>query len=232
MKEIEKIKIRKIENEESLVTYDDVIAENFFEIYENNEVISRLRISPMDIENLVVGNLFSLGKIQSIDDIDRLEIGESKAFVKIKENKSPRNKEDPGKFILPRERIFALSKNFQERSEIFKKTGGAHSAGLIENFEIIDFKEDVARSNAVDKLIGSILKNEVDIFNKFIFLSCRISDQIVEKILRTDFNLIISQSAPTTIAIKKAIENNINLIGFARRNRFNIYNQNENLEIR
>ena len=232
MNSVKKYKIEKIEKGKDLNLMDEVIVEYLLEIYVNGEKFKRLTLTPIEIENLVLGHLYSENLINSISDIKNLKIEENKAYVDLDKEKSKKKISEIKNQTIDREKLFEFSKRFQNESEIFKRTGGAHSCALVKNYQIIKFEEDVSRSNAVDKLIGYILKKEIDLSDKFIFTSCRISEIILEKISNIGFNLLISQSCPTSLAVDLAREKNINLIGFARGERFNIYKKNENLSIK
>lgn len=231
MNSVRKYQIEKIEKDVDLSLMDEVIVEYPIEIYVNGEKFKRLTLTPVEIENFVIGHLYSENLINSISDIKNLKTEENKAYVELDEEKSQKMIREIKNQTIDREELFEFSKRFQNESEIFKRTGGAHSCALVKNYQIIKFEEDVSRSNAVDKLIGYILKNEINLSDKFIFTSCRISEIILEKISNIGFNLLVSQSCPTSFAVDLAREKNINLIGFARGERFNIYKKNENLSI-
>ena len=53
--------------------------------------------------------------------------------------------------------IHSLMKVFQDKSEMFLKTGGVHSSAIVQKGKIISFMEDIGRHNAIDKVIGYIL---------------------------------------------------------------------------
>lgn len=232
MNSVRKYQIEKIEKDVDLNLMDEVIVEYPLEIFVNGEKFTRLTLTPIEIENLVIGHLYSENLINSINDIKNFKIEENKVYLDLNVEKSQKKIREIKNQTIDRKKLFDFSKRFQNESEIFKRTGGAHSCALVKNYQIIKFEEDVSRSNAVDKLIGYILKNEIDLSDKFIFTSCRISEVIMEKILNIGFNLLISQSCPTSFAVDLAREKNINLIGFARGERFNLYNKNENLFIK
>lgn len=232
MNSVKKYQIEKIEKDKDLNLMDEVIVEYPIEIYINGEKFTRLTCTPVEIENLIIGHLYSENLINSIRDIKNLKIEENKAYIELYKEKSKKKTREIKNQTIDRGKLFEFSKKFQNESEIFKRTGGAHSCALVKNYEIIKFEEDVSRSNAVDKLIGYILKNEIDLSDKFIFTSCRISEIILEKISNIGFNLLVSQSCPTSLAVDLARAKNINLIGFARGERFNIYKKNENLSIK
>lgn len=229
---VRKYQIEKIEKDKDLSLMDEVIVEYPIEIYVKGEKFTRLTLTPIEIENLVLGHLYSENLINSISDIKNLKIEENKAYIELYKEKSKKKTREIKNQTIDRGKLFEFSKKFQNESEIFKRTGGAHSCALVKNYQIIKFEEDVSRSNAIDKLIGYILKNEIDLSDKFIFTSCRISEIILEKISNIGFNLLVSQSSPTSLAVDLAREKNINLIGFARGERFNIYKKNENLSIK
>ena len=116
----------------------------------------------------------------------------------------------------------------QKQSE-FSKTGGIHASGLFNsNGDLIALKEDVGRHNALDKLIGCVLSNEqLDPKNQFITCSGRLNFELVQKVLMTDIGIMIGVGAPTSLAIDLANKFDITLIGFVKRDSFNIYTNNK-----
>ena len=126
-------------------------------------------------------------------------------------------------FTITPDQIEKLIKEFEQKSSIFRSTGGTHSAALSDKDKILLFKEDIGRHNAVDKVLGEALFRRISIDDKLLILSGRISSDILLKSARGKINLIVSRSAPTCAAIKKAKQMNIGIIGFLRGNRFNIY---------
>lgn len=121
--------------------------------------------------------------------------------------------------------ILNLMKELQAQSQTFLKTGGVHSAALVKNDRIIVFREDIGRHNAIDKVIGNIIKSPAPMeFSKtFLLTSGRISSEILLKIIKCKIPVIISRSAPTDESIRICREKDITLIGFVRGNRMNIY---------
>ena len=111
----------------------------------------------------------------------------------------------------------------------FSKTGGIHASGLFSgNGQLIDLKEDVGRHNALDKLVGSILINgKLDPKNQFITCSGRLNFELVQKVLMTNIGIMIGVGAPTSLAIDLANKFDMTLIGFVKRESFNIYTNNK-----
>ena len=115
----------------------------------------------------------------------------------------------------------------------FSKTGGIHASGLFRsNGQLIDLKEDVGRHNALDKLVGSILiKEKLDPKNQFITCSGRLNFELVQKVLMTNIGIMIGVGAPTSLAIDLANKFDMTLIGFVKRDSFNIYTNNKKVNV-
>ena len=121
----------------------------------------------------------------------------------------------------------------QNQSE-FSKTGGIHASGLFRaNGEIIAVKEDVGRHNALDKLIGFVLKqNLLDNSSQFLTCSGRLNFDLVQKALMANIGVIIGVGAPTSLAIDLANKFDMTLVGFVKEGSFNIYSNNERIIIK
>ena len=121
----------------------------------------------------------------------------------------------------------------QKQSE-FSKTGGIHASGLFNtNGEIIALKEDVGRHNALDKLIGFVLKkNLLDNSSQFLTCSGRLNFDLVQKALMANIGILIGVGAPTSLAIDLANKFDMTLVGFVKEDSFNIYSNNERIIIK
>ena len=117
----------------------------------------------------------------------------------------------------------------REGQSEFSKTGGIHASGLFNsNGELVAVREDVGRHNALDKLIGCALKNnQIDPKTQFITCSGRLNFELVQKVLMTDIGIMIGVGAPTSLAIDLANKFDITLVGFVKRDSFNIYTNNK-----
>tara|TARA_B100001250_G_scaffold386983_1_gene383990 strand:+ start:5042 stop:5878 length:837 start_codon:yes stop_codon:yes gene_type:complete len=111
-----------------------------------------------------------------------------------------------------------------EQSE-FSKTGGIHASSLIDkDGKVIATREDVGRHNALDKLIGHVHKKKlIDNHSQFIACSGRLNFELVQKALMSDIGLMAGVGAPTSLAIDLAKRFGMTLLGFVKKNSFNIY---------
>ena len=120
----------------------------------------------------------------------------------------------------------------QNQSE-FAKTGRIHASGLFnEKGEIIAVREDVGRHNALDKLIGFILKDDLlDNNSQFLTCSGRLNFDLVQKALMANIGVLVGVGAPTSLAVDLAKKFNMTLVGFVKDKSFNIYSNNERIII-
>ena len=115
----------------------------------------------------------------------------------------------------------------------FSRTGGIHASGLINHDgEIIAAREDVGRHNALDKLIGFATKEKlIDNHSQFIACSGRLNFELIQKGLMVNIGVMIGVGAPTSLAIDLAKRFNMTLVGFVKKNSFNIYTNKNRINL-
>ena len=140
-----------------------------------------------------------------------------------------KNKTNPSEPKITKEIIIQSPNILQENQSEFSKTGGIHASGLFNsNGELINLKEDVGRHNALDKLIGNTLINDqLDPGAQFITCSGRLNFELVQKVLMTNIGIMIGVGAPTSLAIDLANKFDMTLVGFVKRDSFNVYTNNK-----
>ena len=144
-----------------------------------------------------------------------------------------KNKPDTFEPQITKDTIIQSPNILRKNQSEFSKTGGIHASGLFNNDgKLIELKEDVGRHNALDKLIGSILKNnQLDVKTQFITCSGRLNFELVQKVLMTNIGIMIGVGAPTSLAIDLANKFDMTLIGFVKKDSFNIYTKNKKVII-
>ena len=120
-------------------------------------------------------------------------------------------------------KIFTLAKEFQHRSQIYRATGGVHSAALCDTKNILLFSEDIGRHNAIDKIFGECILRDIPTDDRILITSGRISSEILLKVAKRDIPILISKSAPTNLGVKLANDLGVTVIGFVRGERMNVY---------
>ncbi|MFH1504187.1 MAG: formate dehydrogenase accessory sulfurtransferase FdhD [Candidatus Omnitrophota bacterium] len=232
---------------------ESVLAEEaLLTITAGDQEIVTLSCSPIDLEDLARGFLFTSGlikKAEDILDIQCLTRGE-KRIVSVDLADNSRIKElaaekihtsGGGKVIVNNVNSVKISSDFKIKSgqiqvlmaeflgssQIYLKTGGVHSAAVTDGKEMLIFKEDIGRHNAIDKVIGRAFLEGISLKDKSLITSGRISSEVVMKAHNSGIPIIISKAAPMNEAVRLAKEAGITLIGFVRRSSMNIYSYEE-----
>ena len=135
------------------------------------------------------------------------------------------DKTDSNEPKITKDVIISSSNTLKANQSEFSKTGGIHASGLINTRgELINLREDVGRHNALDKLIGSALVNDqIEPKNQFVACSGRLNFELVQKVLMTNIGIMIGVGAPTSLAIDLANKFDMTLIGFVKKDSFNVY---------
>lgn len=121
----------------------------------------------------------------------------------------------------------AIDRALQEADslqEMNQKTGGAHGAFFVSSEgDILFVREDVGRHVALDKLVGAMAQAGVDVTAGFILTTSRASFEMVQKAVAAGVGLLVTMSAPTTMAIALAKEMQLKLAAFTRVGKINLY---------
>ena len=112
--------------------------------------------------------------------------------------------------------IYALMEELNGRSSLHRETGGVHSSALANTGGILFFREDIGRHNAVDKIHGACFFKGVSTAETLLLTTGRISSEMVVKASRMGVPVLISRSAPTSLAIDLAEREDLTLAGYAR----------------
>ena len=241
------LEITRIREKREKIT-DMVVEELPLTIFVNGEELATLLCSPDDLKYLVIGFLYNEGIIKNIKDIKELRVNKERGLVNIKLKADFKNIKDvfqrrvitsgcsgfynpsdlklkkiKSNFKIKKEKINELMQELMKTSAVFKETGGVHISALCDDKKIIFFNEDIGRHNTVDKIIGKSLEKNINLKNKIILTSGRLSSEMVLKAAKQQIPLIASKSAPTELAVKLAKNLGMTLVGFVRSGRVNVY---------
>ncbi len=116
-------------------------------------------------------------------------------------------------------------RELKERQDIFRVTGGTHACALFSHSGRLSLiREDVGRHNALDKLIGAMLKQQLNpIGFPLVVVSGRASFELVQKSIRAGLPVFAAVGAPSTLAVELATEHGLTLVAFVREDRMTVY---------
>jgi FdhD protein len=223
----------------------------------NGRELATLLCSPAYIRNLVTGFLYTSGLLQRMASLKSLTVdrerwnvlvgmqedglGEATVFKRVYTSGCGKgvlfhNPMDlvgwyrlDDDFRAGEQDLFKLMKTFQRQSQEHALTRGVHSAALASREEILIFRDDIGRHNAIDKVVGEALYREIGFPGHILLTSGRISSEILSKALRCRMPVIAAAGAPTNQAVKIARQMNITLLGRVRGNRMHLYSGEERI---
>lgn len=128
----------------------------------------------------------------------------------------------PGMRLTP----LALANGFDAMSQqqsLGHLTRAVHAAAFLAPDGSLTVREDVGRHNALDKLIGALARQGIDVRDGSILMTSRVSVELVQKAAMAGCALLAAVSAPSTLAVKLADDAGMTLVAVARADGFEIF---------
>lgn len=202
--------------------------------------------TPMELEDLAVGFLFNEGIIQSIQEIEILRPCNNGDNVDVwlnhpvekplhwrktsgctggmtSDTAQQRTQPIPKGDIFPAEKLLGWMDQLFDSQTLYRQTRGVHCSMLTDGEAIIATAEDIGRHNTLDKIAGKLLRQSLQPSRRILLTTGRISSEMLQKAARIGASILISRTSPTSLSIQLAEQYGITLIGYARRNQFNLY---------
>ena len=206
---------------------------------------------PDSLEALAVGFLFGEGVLRRREDLASVAVDEDASRVVVhgdfdadalealsrrwtwgsgcggggtgRDFDSPPYRQVPAGPVMSTPRFHALAEQFLAGQKLWRQTGGVHAAALADKDQIVISAEDVGRHNAFDKVMGKAFMDRVEVSDKLVLTTGRLSAEIVSKAVACGVAMLASRSAATSLAVALARRFGLTLIGFLRGRRMNVY---------
>lgn len=210
----------------------------------NDFEVAVFQLTKSDLEDWVYGYLFSEGMISGVNDIERVFINEDSGVIQVElanfdsEKMFSKKKhytagcgrgvtffsmtdvktfnKVKGKKVYPLSYMLKKRSEFAKNSPFYLETGGMHGACIVNEKGDITVREDIGRHNAVDKIIGHAVRNQLDPGSLLLITTGRISYEMLSKAAKFGFAVIGSRTAATKQAIQLAKYLNIEVVGYLR----------------
>ena len=132
---------------------------------------------------------------------------------------------------IPAELVLTAPTRLRQQQRAFDQTGGLHAAGLLRlDSEMVCVREDVGRHNAVDKVIGWAIREQLLPLHQMILaVSGRASFELTQKAVLAGIPALAAVSAPSSLAAELAEAAGLTLVGFVRGETMNVYTHPERL---
>lgn len=139
---------------------------------------------------------------------------------------------NPNAAFFSRGAVSRAMSQFSALQTLNQTTGAVHAAAWCSaDGDIKYLREDVGRHNALDKLIGALARTQVDASAGFIAVTSRASFEMVQKTAVAGVSMLAAVSAPTSLAVRTAMEARMTLVGFARRQDLVVYSHADRLSL-
>lgn len=211
----------------------------------NNFEVAVFQLTKLDLEDWVYGYMFSEGMINHANDIGGIRIDDDTGVINVtltngfdEEQMFSKNKhytagcgrgvtffsmtdvkmfnKVEGKHTYSLSYLLKKRSEFSKNSPLYIETGGMHGACIVDEKGELVIREDIGRHNAVDKVIGHAVRNQLDPANLVLLTTGRISYEMLSKAAKFGFAVVGSRTAATKQAVQLAKYLHVEVIGYLR----------------
>jgi FdhD protein len=246
---LEHLNLRHFDGKRFFDDLGDVVREMLLDVFVNGNSVITIACAGIHLKELTTGFLKQEGLIESAGDIldmvfssDRVDVRTqaiagvplSTARARTIASSGARgsrtlNLEGRGEKLGPTcpeldaQAVLHLMDALLAATVIHKRTRGTHCSALSTVQGILAAREDIGRHNTIDMLCGWALTEDVDLADKILLTTGRVSSEIVSKAWRMKVPAIVSHSAATSRAVMLAEKQGIVIVGYVRGGSFTVY---------
>ncbi len=258
MEPVHPVAIVRIRQGTKMPFEDTLVREIKLQIAVNGEPVAALMATPVDQEALAVGYLMSENILADVSDVETIALTQEGARVELRGRideaaaqklnaegvvisgcgRSRTANIDPAQiaakvntvdYALPAARISEEMNGFEDHCRLYRQTGSVHTAMLLLEDGSSFIAEDIAQHNTVDKAIGKARLAGADTGRSALFVSGRLSSEMVAKAVMHTIPIVVSRTASTCLGVQIAERFGVTLVGFARKHNMNIYTHDQRI---
>ncbi len=246
---IEQLSLRRFDGERFSGAPVDVVREMLLEVFVDGGLVVTIACAGIHLRELATGFARQEGLIETAEDIIKMTLSSDRVDIRTRGGSGRAPSHATGKTIassgsrgsrsfqaegkektvlqarpeLDAATVLRLMDALLAATVIHERTRGTHCSALAGPQGILAAREDIGRHNTIDMLCGWALLEGVDLADKILLTTGRVSSEIVSKAWRMGVPVIVSHSAVTSRAVMMAESLGIVIIGYVRGGTFTIY---------
>lgn len=246
---IEQMILRRFDGERFSGVPVDVVREMLLEVFFDGSPVVTIACAGIHLRELAAGFAKQEGLIETAGDILEMSFSSDRVDIRTRGGRGSTSSIATGKTIassgsrgsrsfqaeaknkpglpacpeLDAETVLRLMDALLEATVIHESTRGTHCSALAGPQGILAAREDIGRHNTIDMLCGWALLEGVDLADKLLLTTGRVSSEIVSKAWRMGVPVIVSHSAATSRAVMMAESLGIVVVGYVRGGAFTVY---------
>lgn len=235
-----------------------VVREKPVTLYLNGREVVTLLCAGLHLDELAAGFFYGEGFLKSLEDLESMRVDEAAGKVEVVsrrggdlverlwEKRTVTSGCGKGSVFhyaldalvarpvtstvaLTAAQVLARVEDLNHLSETYRLTHGVHNTALATPDEILLFRDDIGRHNAVDMIVGHVFLRGMSLNDKILITTGRLTSEMILKAGRIGVPVIVSRNAATSLGVELARSLNVTLIGYVRGGRFLLYSGRERI---
>jgi FdhD protein len=224
-----------------------LIEEAWIGLYVNGQELATLMCSPTDEEALALGFLYNEGVIRSLDDVRLVQASMTRTTVDVFLTRP--DFDPPRRMVLTSgcsggisfrnlaeiypplvtdftttpDVILARLRDLQKAGSLYRRVGSVHTSVLGNEQDVLISAQDVGRHNTIDKIAGKALQTRIEMRDRVLLTSGRISSEMMSKARQMGVPVVASRTGPTSLAVQLARAWHICVVGYIHLGKMQVY---------